>query len=162
MKKFRFRLQRVLEAKLSLERQAQRELGDALAALDAKQKKLDSLQADLSSAEEEQRKLMRGAMRAGDAMIQHQWHQELRKQIRRQGEAVVSAAKIVEEARQRLIGIQQERRVLEKLREKRLSEHKTMELASSQAILDDVGARQRLSTSLAGGGSASEQVQPSR
>ena len=143
MKRFKFRLQRVMDAKLSEERLRQRELGEALAYLQEQEAKLTQLEEELAEEERQQRERIKGAMRAGDALLQHSWYRELRTRIRQQGEELNKAAVKVEESRQRLVEVSKDKKVLERLKEKRQEEHRKATLTETQAMLDDVGARQR-------------------
>lgn len=141
MKRFRFRLQRVLDAKETEERQRQRDLGFAQAELTRQQAALLDLEQQLAEEEAVQREMVKRPVRAGDALMQHRWHRELRSRIRMQAEQVQKAAEKVEEARRILVEASKERRVLERLKERRLDEYRKAELTQMQNHLDDVGSR---------------------
>ena len=141
MKRFRFRLQRVMDARVTIERQRQRDMAEAQGELADQQKKLKELEAELEETERDQRNMVQRPVKAGDALIQHRWHRELRTRIRVQQEQVAKAATKVEEARVRLVEASKDRKVLEKLKERRLEEYHKEELTQQQNQLDDVGAR---------------------
>ncbi|MCB2198257.1 flagellar export protein FliJ [bacterium] len=143
MKRFRFRLQRVMDAKLSEERLRQRELGDAQGLLLEEERKLRTLIDQLADEEVQQRQRIQGSMRAGDAVLHNSWYRELRTRIRTQNLEVDKAAKLVEEARERLTEVSKEKRVLERLKERRQEEHRQATLSETQNMLDDIGTRKQ-------------------
>lgn len=142
MKRFRFRLQRVMDAKLSEERLRQRELGEAQGLLLEQEEILRNLIEQLADEEVQQRQRIQGSMRAGDAVLHNSWYRELRTKIRTQNQEVDKASKLVEEARERLVEVSKEKRVLERLKERRQEEHRRASLTETQNMLDDIGTRE--------------------
>lgn len=141
MKKFKFRLQRVLDAKQSVEDQRKRELGVAQQVLAAEEKTLAQLHAELEEVRKAERKLMQGGVKAGELMVQHRWKRELGVKLESQAKKVRKASEEIEVARERLVEASKDKKVLEKLKEKRLEEHNKEVQNQQQNLLDDIGAR---------------------
>ncbi len=143
MKKFQFRLQKVLDAKESEEKLAQKELGLALQVLKTEEDKLNELHVEVEHQIARQRSMQNKTLKAADFILSDRWSRHLKKQVRRQKEAVQIQQEVVEKKRKQLLEISREKKVLEKLREKKLEEHTTELKSYLQNQLDDIGARQR-------------------
>jgi flagellar FliJ protein len=146
MKKFKFRLQRVLETKESEERQKKRELGEKQNLLAQEEAVLTQLLAQIDDHEQKQRHSIEVSSNAGDLLRQHRWQLELNKQKKQQLHNINKCEKEVEKARLALVEATREKRVLEKLKEKQLEEYKKYLTAEEQKVLDDVGARNHSSS----------------
>lgn len=123
MTKFSFRLESILQIKLKLEEQAKMEFGAAKMKLSEEQDKLDGLYNKKSGYEEELKKLysedldikrINGTARAIEIVDE---------QIKMQKYAVKRAEKQVDLATQKLNTVMQERKSMEKLKEKRFAEY---------------------------------------
>jgi flagellar protein FliJ len=141
MKKFRFRLQKVLDAREAAEKEQQRKLAEAVQILTGLEAKRNEIIKELKFVLNEQRSLFNGGISAGKAMQHHRWHRELQKQLRAQEDKCSEAEKVVAQRREELLEASRERQVLEKLKEKRRSEHNMLDRKEQQAILDDIGGR---------------------
>ncbi len=141
MKKFTFRLQRVLDAKESEEKEKQRELGVAQRELTEAEHQLAHLQEQLQEELQRANELNQGTVQAWQALTQHRWQKHLAGEIRKAQKDVEQAREIVEQARDVLIETSREKRVLEKLREKQYEEHQKLVLTELQNQLDDIGGR---------------------
>lgn len=141
MKKFRFRLQRVLDAKESEEKQQQRRLGEALEQVVKAENRLDELFSQLSETRKRQAEMVSGSMKAGEAMMMHNWQMQLKKEVSAQRQDLVKLNSIAEKIRNELLELSKEKRVLEKLREKQWEEYKKQDLTAQQNMLDDIGNR---------------------
>ena len=97
MKKFHFRLQRVLDAKEGEEKMKQRELGRVQQILLGEEKKIDDLNRQMVDQEKRQRKLISGKSKVSDLMMNNRWQLELKKRIRLQEEVVAKCQEEVEE-----------------------------------------------------------------
>ncbi|HEB83582.1 MAG TPA: flagellar export protein FliJ [Bacteroidetes bacterium] len=146
MKPFRFRLQRVMDAKESEKRLRERDLGQAVQAMREEEKKLAALLVEMDEHLRRQRELIRGTIQAGDLVLANRWQRKLSARILRQRQQVRDRGKEVEEARLRLIEASREEKVLEKLKARRLEEHRQQVLHEMQGILDDAGARRWVKT----------------
>ncbi len=145
MKKFRFRLQKVLDTRESAEREAQRLMADALRILNELEIRKKEIEDELNTVLKEQKSLFNGGTSAGKAMQHHRWQRELQKQLRVQEEKCLEAEQVVAKRRAELLEASRERKVLEKLKEKKRTEHKAQDHKEQQATLDDIGGRHTLS-----------------
>lgn len=143
MKKFNFRLQKLMDAKQGEERQKQRELGFEQSKLSEEEERLGKLDKDRQEADSGQRKLIGSSAKVSDLLVQHFWQRTLDKKIRVQEEVVDEQEQQVEDARERLVEVSREKKLLEKLRERRFNEHKVQNDRSQQNQLDDIAARKR-------------------
>jgi len=141
MKKFKFRLERVLETKVSEERQKKRELGEKLNQLSYEESVLDQLLKQIEEHEKSQRHSIQVSSNAGYLLRQHRWQQELNKKKNEQIRTIARCENDVEKARVALMEATREKRVLEKLKEKQFEEYKKELNAEEQKVLDDIGSR---------------------
>ncbi|MFH0882730.1 MAG: flagellar export protein FliJ [bacterium] len=141
MKKFTFRLQRLMDAKRGEERLRQRDLGIEQQKLSDEEIKLQKLSDDLKQVYQEQREKLKKGTRVGDLLLSHQWQRNLRTRIRGQTKEVEKQESRVETAREVLVDVSREKKVLEKLRERRKDEHQHQVNTETQNQLDDIGAR---------------------
>ncbi len=143
MKKFQFRLQRVLETKEVAERECQRKLGEIQHQLTIAENELRVLTDELELEREGQRKMVQGIIRAGDYVLRHKYQKDLELRISFKNSEINKIASKVEKARLILIEASKEKKVLEKLKERRFEEHRKETETKQQNILDDIGARSR-------------------
>jgi flagellar FliJ protein len=141
MKRFRFRLQRVLDARESEEKQVQRRLGEALAAVAEQERLLGELRSELQTQREATRGLVKGRMRAGEALDHIRWEQALLSRIAERERELELAQKQAEEIREELVEVRRRKKVLENLKEKQWQEHLEAFKAQQQNLLDDIGSR---------------------
>jgi len=141
MKRFRFRLEKVLDARSIAERDAQTKLGEAQQILIALEAKRDEIIAELDFLSEQQREILSNGVTAGKAMQHHRWQRELTKQLREQNDKCREAEINVAKRRTKLLHATRERQVLDRLKEKRKSEHEKLNQKEQQAILDEIGGR---------------------
>jgi flagellar FliJ protein len=130
MKRFRFDLEKILEIRAYSEKQAEIELGRAIGVLTALERQLRDAAAARS-----------GAARGNSAAeIQSHDRYMLRLDALRDrllAEAADAELK-VEAARQRFLEAARERKVFDKLKEKRRQEHRAAALAEEIKTLDDI------------------------
>ncbi len=144
MKTFRFRLQRILDTKVSEEREKKRELGEAQKQLTREEDILSGYHEDLKTHKELHRKVVKKSPKVADLVLNDRWRRQLQAKIRVQGEVVKKSQLNVEEKRAVLIEVSREKKVLERLRSKRFDEHKKEELSEEQKTFDEVGSRSHL------------------
>jgi len=139
MRKFKFRLQKLMDAKAGEEKLRQRELGMEQHRLSQEEEKLKSLSDALEQTDENLREKLSGQVKAGELMIHHQWQRSLKTKINVQTQEVRKQDRVVEEARDRLVETSRDKKVLENLREKRFTEHQHQVNTETQNQLDDIG-----------------------
>ncbi|MCR5683840.1 MAG: flagellar export protein FliJ [Lachnospiraceae bacterium] len=123
MKKFIFGLQGVLEIKEKLEGQAKVDFGIARAALTAEEEKLEELKAKRASYLEQMRLTVEGTLKISEINRLKNAISVTDDNIRQQDMAVKRAARQLEIVRVKLNKVVQERKTIEKLREKQFEDY---------------------------------------
>jgi flagellar FliJ protein len=145
MKKFRFSLEPVLEHRERIEDEKLQIFGERTRALQQAQEELARLNGKF--------KTFSDALRDGhrelstDELRWHYAHLEyLDRRITMQHAAVTQHRKETERARLDALDAGKDRKAIEKLKEKRLTEHRTMQAALEQRELDDFNNRRPASS----------------
>ena len=123
MKKFIFDLQGVLGIKEKLEGQAKVDFGIARAALTAEEEKLEELKAKRASYLEQMRLTVEGTLKISEINRLKNAISVTDDNIRQQDMAVKRAARQLEIVRVKLNKVIQERKTIEKLREKQFEDY---------------------------------------
>lgn len=139
MKRFRFRLERVLNAKEAIQSVRQVELAGARARLEAEEGVLASILSSLRGYEDEYRNMATGGIAPWSLSWAAGYLNHLDGEAEAQELRVENGRDEVEICRQRLIEARQETRVLENLRAKRRNEHVAAMFKEEQCVLDEVG-----------------------
>ena len=135
MKSFKFKLQKVLNLREHYENEAKLELGRAVGVLVELENNLSALGREQAKAAEEQ-------FRSGNSvsLMQQYMFYQMRLEIEKE-QLLTELAKAelkVEEARELFIEASRERKVLEKLKEKRQKDHRKNMLYEEAKVLDEV------------------------
>lgn len=140
MKRFKFLLEPVLGQRERIEDERQMHLA-------VRQRELRAAQDELARLNSEFRRFS-GELRSrhkrlhGEELRAHYAHLEyLDRAITMQHAAVLHCRQAVERARTHLTDASKDRKVIEKLKEKRLAEHRALEASSEQKDLDDSNNR---------------------
>ncbi|MGE5484290.1 MAG: flagellar export protein FliJ [Ignavibacteriales bacterium] len=139
MKRFRFRLERVLRAKEAIQTVRQVELAGARARLDAEEGVLASILGLLDESERRYRDVATGGIDPWRMSCAAGYLKHLDGQAEVQELKVERSRDEVEICRQRVIEARQDTKVLENLRARRRSEHVAAFLKEEQGLLDEVG-----------------------
>ncbi len=123
MNKFSFKLEGILSIRLKLEEQAKMEFGNARARLNEEEEKLDGLENRKLGYENEMRKVMLEKLDVKKINSLHAAIEVMKDKIKTQKLAVKRAENQVELARIRLNTAVQERKTIEKLKEKEFEEY---------------------------------------
>lgn len=118
MAKFRYRMQNVLNIKLSMERQAKQQYAEANMRLREEEEKLNALIRRKFGYEQNAKKLLADRLNVRDIMENKQAILRMDEYIAAQRVQVQLAQKNVEKARLRMTEVMQERKTHERLREK--------------------------------------------
>lgn len=136
MRGFRFRFNKILEVKEVELKQRQRDLSaairarvDALARQTGKEREIESFSAKLMRLELE---------KAGDLSIQYRYYHDLVRDLRSLQELVALLEKKENIARENLISVQKEQKILQKLREKEYEEFVQSALKETQSAIDEL------------------------
>lgn len=123
MKKFRYRMENLLQIKLKLEDQMKIAYGNARMRLTQEEEKLDQLKLKKGSYEDELRKLRSDILDIMKIKLCEQAIEVMKQNIKQQTTAVKNAAHRLEVARIRLSDAMVERKTQERLREKAFEEY---------------------------------------
>lgn len=139
MKKFQFKLDKVLEVRLMEEEQAQNLLVEA-------QQKEREIKAEINKLQEVQNGLYQhlreqGSLSLNENLIYRKYIQENRKNIKEAEKWLVSQKEEVRLFREDFLDKRKKREVLEKLKEKNYKKYYKEMLLKEQKVLDELGAR---------------------
>lgn len=118
MSKFVYRMQNILNLKYKLEEQAKADFAAARRRLDSEQGKLENLYRRMTAYEEEGRELREDSLNVREILDNRNAISQMKDYIELQKLEVRKAEELLEEERQKLQEVMQERKVQEKLREK--------------------------------------------
>jgi flagellar FliJ protein len=139
MKRFRFRLQTVLEQRERLERQAIQSYAQAKQAQAAAESTLIDLQTlkqDLIDGLMSLR--MAGSIDAHEQLLYQDYVRQVKVDIKRQEATVAEMCSLADTFRQALVDASQDVKVVDKLREHKLEDHNREELRREQSQTDEM------------------------
>ena len=135
MKKFQFTLQKLLDIRTFREKEAETDLGRAVAAREAIILRLT----EIAQEEIKTRRSLWSSLKTSEELTLHENYLErLRIEREKQEKALLEAEFIVEKMRKLYIKAHQERLIVSKLRERKEGEWKAEGLKQQDAILDDI------------------------
>ena len=135
MKKFQFTLQKLLDIRTFREKEAETNLGRAVAAREAIILRLT----EIAQEEIKTRRSLWSSLKTSEELTLHENYLErLRIEREKQEKALLEAEFIVEKMRKLYIKAHQERLIVSKLRERKEVEWKAEGLKQQDAILDDI------------------------
>ena len=135
MKKFQFTLQKLLDIRTFREKEAETNLGRAVATREAIVLRLT----EIAQEEIKTRRSLWSSLKTSEELTLHENYLErLRIEREKQEKALLEAEFIVEKMRKLYIKAHQERLIVSKLRERKEVEWKAEGLKQQDAILDDI------------------------
>jgi len=144
MKRFQFRLEKVLSLRHQETDQAQRALGAAMAQEDLARRATDNAHAVLNARLVEIRHRERTGLTAFDFGLLRDHIQVLQQELQAAEDALELVRQLTERKRQELVAARQRERSLERLRERRLQGYTSDSVREEQKELDEFGDRQGL------------------
>lgn len=138
MAKFRYRMQNVLNIKLSMERQAKQQYAEANAKLREEEEKLNVLLRRKFEYEQKARELLKDSLNMREISQNNEAITRMEEFIIQQRRAVQTAMKNVEKARQKMTEVMQERKTHERLREKAFDEFLVEEKQHESKEIDEL------------------------
>lgn len=138
MAKFRYRMQNVLNIKLSMERQAKQQYAEASAKLREEEEKLNVLLRRKFEYEQKARELLKDSLNVREISQNNEAITRMEEFIIQQRRAVQTAMKNVEKARQKMTEVMQERKTHERLREKAFDEFLVEEKQHESKEIDEL------------------------
>lgn len=141
MPRFHFKLQKVLEARQSFEDLAKREFGDALRELYRQESMRDELLKEREELllEMGNRRSLKSTAESFARDIQYEWN--LHQRIKAQSRRVEEARGELEKKRKKLIEAVKDRKIMEKLREKRWEEFRKKMNIEEFKFADEIAGR---------------------
>lgn len=136
MTKFTFRLEGILAIKVKLEKQAKMEFAAAKARLNTEEEKLEKTISERDIYEDELRQMMLDVLDVRKINLKRSALEYAKEAVEKQRMAVKRAAKQVELASAKLNTVMQERKTMEKLREKEFEEYKKQYSAEESKEVD--------------------------
>lgn len=137
MKKFKFRLEKVLGFKGVLKKESELELARRNSDLANAHEKLENIMSEQDATEGFPNKILPMT----ELILNKDYHQALQEALERQRLIVIEVAKTVEVARDMYLERLKEEEVLKKLREKRNDEHLTQEKREENKLLKNYVAQ---------------------
>lgn len=134
MKRFRFRLERVLKVRERIRDDARQELVHRNGERDRELSLLEHLEAEYRRITVKEG----GTYSAGELVLLGAYHERLKKEIDRQREVVAAAIASAEKARELYLVATRNAKVLEMLQEKRRQEHNDLALKEEARELDEL------------------------
>ena len=139
MKKFRFRLQKVMEYKEEIEKRRKLELSKAKKRVYDEEEKLKQLQhRDNTYRKQIQEKGTAERIDPREMDLYYQYLKVLEAQMKHQNGCILEAKEVMEEKRKILLGATKERKILEKLKEKKHVEYNSDMTRRERFVLDDL------------------------
>ena len=135
MKKFQFTLQKLLDIRAFREKEAETNLGRAVAAREAIVLRL----AEIAQEEVKTRRSLWSSLQTpGELSLHENYLTRLHTEREKKEKALLEAELVVEEMRKIYIKAHQERLIVSKLRERKEAEWKAEGLKQQDAVLDDI------------------------
>lgn len=141
MKKFNFRLQRVIEVREVKKKQCQRELAGSQAELARREELLAEAARESQASSEGLRKALKSPSKAGQLMALEGWRNRQEQEVQARRDQTEEQRLEVDRRRAALILAAKEKKALDRLKERRLEEHRGETLREEQAFLDELGCR---------------------
>lgn len=136
--KFNFRLKPVLNIKMQKEDILKAELGRALEILNKENKKLDLMVCELRNYIIEYKELLKKTWTVCDVSIYNAYFDKQKKMIEIQRANVNKAKENADKVRKELIDVTKEKKMLEKLEEKKRAAFNRMLLGEEQKLIDEI------------------------
>ncbi|MFH0764840.1 MAG: flagellar export protein FliJ [Calditrichota bacterium] len=142
MKRFSFRLDRVLDVRRRQEEQAQQVLAEARRERNQSQDRLDECEQALEENTAQFQTQVQNGFSAQEALLHSNFCDRLRTEAWAEQEVLAECENQVEARREELVTALQKKKILETLREHKRSEHLTITRREEQKELDDQASRQ--------------------
>jgi flagellar FliJ protein len=138
VKRFEFGLQTKLDVTVTREDQARQELALRRAQLDSEQRRLQALEGEREQCYQRLRQGQQEVLQLDELALVKSYLPRLKERIAAQAERVRRADNEVQAAQERLQELMQERKALEKLRDKEYAEYQQEVLRQEQLVIDEV------------------------
>lgn len=137
---FKFRLEKVLDMRIQKEQRLQQRFQELLAMAELERQKLAALEERQQQYREELSQKQKGSVEVNEVMNYLSYLELLAEAIIQQTEILREAEERAEEARLDLVQASQEKKAVEKLKEKQLEEFNKEQLREEIIFLDDISS----------------------
>ena len=141
MKRFQFRLEKVLQLKAHVERQCQQELAALFHRLNQAKERMKEINARRQACQQERNQLVRNGSSRLDLMMLEQYQRSLLNQAKQQALFIQAIQQQVSEKQRELRGAMKEKEKFQQYREQKWSEYRTALQKEEQDFLDEVAIR---------------------
>jgi flagellar FliJ protein len=141
MKKFNFRLQRVIEVREIKKKQCQKDLANSQEELTRRETLLEEASQEARASAEGLRQALRRATRAGQLLTLDRWRNRQKEEVEARTVKTEEQRQEVDRRRTALILAAKDKKALDRLKERRLEEYRGEVLQEEQAFLDELGGR---------------------
>lgn len=141
MKKFNFRLQRVIEIRETKKKECQRRLSSSQQELLSEEDRLKKCVLNSLRSQEGMRKALEASCKAGSLIALDSWIKRQDVELDMQSDRTKKQRHDVERKRKALVQASKEKKILERLKERRAEEHRAEVQREEQAFLDELGCR---------------------
>lgn len=135
--KFKFKMERVLNYKETIEDHKKNEFGTAQENLNNEEKKLNDITQYKENLKTE-KNLSANSTNAGNLAMYHNYINELEFKIKSQEKIVVKSQKEVEEAKEEMVDAVREKKMFEKLKEKEYEKHLYETQKKEEEVIDTI------------------------
>ena len=143
MRRFQFRLQKVIEARRFKEEIAKKNLAMAQIALNEELQRLERLEALYGDAMLQMEAHMEGQVNVADVLLYIAYISSLSEQISGQQHKIAQCAEEVEHKRHMLVEASKDKKMLERIREDRYSAYLQEASRAEQAAMDEIAQHDR-------------------
>jgi flagellar FliJ protein len=141
MKKFNFRLQRVIEVREIKKKQCQKDLANSQEELTRREKLLEEASQEAQASSEGLRQALMRATKAGHLITLDRWRNRQKEEVEARTIKTEEQRQEVDRKRAVLILAAKDKKALDRLKERRLEEYRGEMLQEEQAYLDELGGR---------------------
>jgi flagellar protein FliJ len=145
MKKFNFRLQRVIEVREIKKKQCQKDLAHSQQELTRREILLEEASQEAQASSEGLRQALTQTTKAGQLITLDRWRNRQKEEVEARTVKTEEQRQEVDRKRAALILAAQDKKALDRLKEQKLEEYRGEMLQEEQAFLDELGGRRRQS-----------------
>jgi flagellar FliJ protein len=141
MKKFDFRLQRVIDVRDIKKQERARELAASQRELDLREQQRQAAAAERETSREGLRQALKKRSSAGLLATLEKWRHGREEAAQRQDRETAQQRQVVEECRESLVEAAKDKEILDRLKDRALAEYQSECLHEEQSFLDGLGCK---------------------
>jgi len=144
LKRFNFRLQKVMEMRQWNEKLSQQRMAEAQRQREEARRNVETAETAVQQHDAELLKKMNRDVHAGDALTHLDYGAKLRGDARAHADTLQEREESVTQRRGELVEASRDKKTIETLRDRRFVEHQKVAQRAEQAILDEIGGQRHL------------------